>query len=275
MTDHRAQIRATAERRERRESPLRRLVFPAFATAWLLLGYACAVDDENPMVPRRIIDSGGAGLGADGEVLGDANGAPICASYGGAVTAQQLALAVLQSVKQDCRISATVINTTTANHGIQCFQAFVTASFQCDGRTLQAGYKDDDGVPCSRPVDDTLSDADFDAFVEQYRAVLESKGVSAGDIALVLPALLAQRAFVVGDNVADGKYTTCAGACRDAGSACLRDAGAPKDAGADAKVDSGPKDAATDTGPKDSGPKPDTGTDSGPKDSGSDADTGA
>lgn len=260
---------------------IRSVLFPAFCASWLLLGYACAVDDANPVVPRRELDLGtGPGLGPDGEALTDANGAPICASYGGVATAQQLALAVLQTVKLDCRISQTVIQTTTQNHGIQCFQAFVTASFQCDGTTLQGGYKDDDGVVCTRPIDDTLSDADFDAFVERYRQVLKDKGVSAGDVELVVPALLAQRAFVVGDNVQEGKYTTCAANCRDAGAACVRDAGPPppKDAGVDAKTDAGPKDS----GPKDSGgTKPDTGTDSGssgssggPVDSGQDADTG-
>jgi hypothetical protein len=253
--------------------PIRRLMFPAFAGAWLFLGYACAVDDENPIVPRRELDLGKGMLGPDGEALGDANGAPICASYGGIATAQQIALAVLQQVKLDCRISATVIQSTTQNHGIQCFQAFVSASFQCNGATVAAGYKDDEGVPCSRPIDDTLSDADFDAFVQDYQAVLKAKGVSDGDIAAVVPALAAQKAFVVGDNVQEGKYTTCAANCRDAGAACVRDAGPPppKDAGTDAKTDAGPKDAGTDTGAKDAGGG---GTDAAPKDSGSDADTG-
>lgn len=260
--------------------PIRSVILSAFVVSWLCLGYACAVDDENPVVPRRELDLGAADArGPDGEVLVDANGAPICASYGGAATAQQLALAVLQSVMTDCRISKTVVQTTTQNHGIQCFQAFVTASFQCDGATLQSGYKDDLGAPCTRPIDDTLSDADFDAFVERYRLVLEEKGVSDADIDLIVPALEAQRAFVVGDNVQEGKYTTCAANCKDAGAMCVRDAGPPppKDAGPDAKADaSAPKDS----GATDSGTKPDTGSgppDSGsedPKDSGSDdADT--
>lgn len=257
----------------RKPHSTRSLIVPAFCAAWLVLAYACAVDDENPVVPRRELDLGSNGLGPDGEALADANGAPICASYGGITTAQQIALAVLQQVKLDCRISATVTQTTTQNHGIQCFQAFVAASFQCDGATLAAGYKDDVGVVCSRPVDDTLSDADFDAFVQDYQAILKAKGISDGDIAAVVPALIAQKAFVVGDNVQSGKYTTCAGNCKDAGAACVRDAGPPppKDAGP-------PKDSGTDTGaPKDAAPPKDSGgggTDSGPKDSGTDADTG-
>jgi len=254
----------------------RAILLGGLLASWALLAFACSVDDSNPVVPRRNIDE----LTNDGQALDaneNVNGAPICSSYGGISNVKSMALAVLQTVKLDCRISATVVRTQSDNHAIQCLQAFVAASFQCAGLSLSAGIKDDEGVACSRPLDDTLSGADFDAFVADYRSTLIAKGVSEADVDAVLPALQNARAQIVGEGVQEGKYTSCAGNCRDAGgAACNRDAGSPVDAG---NKDSGIKDAGPkDTGPPvDSGPK-DTGApvvDSGPKDTGApDADTG-
>jgi hypothetical protein len=232
---------------------VRPLILGGLLASWIIL--ACSVDDSNPVVGRRDLvslyaDTGAAGDGALVE------GAPICSTYGGKPNAEAIALAVLAMVKTDCRLVNTMVTTVSDNHAIQCWQAFVAASFECDGAKLANGTTDNDGNPCTRPIGDTLSDEDFVAFVEDYQATLLAKGVSQADVNAVLPSLESAKTLVVGNDVPGGKYTGCAANCKDAG-------GIPFDAGA-CNRPAPPKDSGTDTGAKDSGPK-----DSGAKDTGS------
>lgn len=244
-----------------RQTKVRHLFALGLLGAWGAAVFACSVDDSNPVVARRQIDGITNG---EGGFTGDAaNGAPICESYGGTSRAQTFALLAVESVKNDCRISATMVDSVSDNHAIQCFQAFIAAAMQCPGFSIAAGTKDNDGNPCTRPLGDTLSEADLQAFEEDLGITLAAQGMSQGDIAVLTGALDAQKVEIVTESIEPGKYTQCANNCRDAGAACVRDAGPPppKDAGA---KDSG-------TPPKDSGAP----VDSGAKDSGAPADSGA
>lgn len=232
---------------------------------WGAVVFACSVDDDNPVVARRQIDGITNGNGEGGFTGDAANGAPICQNYaGGTQTAQTFALYALEAIKTDCRISATMTQSATVDHAIQCFQSFFAAAEQCPGFSLAAGTKDNDGNECTRPLGDTLSDEDLAAFEEDLGITLSAKGMSAADIAVINAALESQKVAIVTESIQEGKYTQCAANCKDAGAACVRDAGPapPKDAGP-------PKDSGT-TPPKDSGTA-DTGA---PKDSGSPVDSG-
>lgn len=231
---------------------------------WGAVVFACSVDDSNPIVARRDIGLTG-GENGEGGFTGDAtNGVPICQSYGGTPGAQTLALDVLEGIKTDCRISATLIQTDPLgpapnNHAIQCFQSFIAAAMQCPGFSLAEGTTDNNKVTCTRAIGDTLSDADLAAFEEDMGIILTSKNVSSVDVSALVATLDTQKVVLVDDSIESGKYTQCANNCKDAGTACVRDAGPapPKDSGTTPPKDSGttpPKDSGTDTGaPTDSG----------------------
>ncbi len=239
----------------------RALLFSSIVLGWALLGFACSVDDENPLVPRRQLEAS-TGLAAF-EAGGDAAGAPICGSYGGVEGPKAIALAILDAASADCRITRTIAK-AKSEASVQCFQAFVGSKFQCPGVTFgeatssdAGGDGGDGGAACKAALDAVLSNQDFDAFLESVASTLKAKSVSDADFAAVAPAFESARSKLVVGTVPDGKYTACAANCTVGGAACNRDT---------PPADSGPKD----TGPKDTGPK-DTGTDTGPKDAGMDA----
>lgn len=201
----------------------------SFCVTGALLGiYACAPEDENPAAPSR---NRGGSTTADGATATEDPGslptALNCDRWGGPTGVTELANAILDGAKNDCRISP-AINAAMNEHKShlnECFSAFMQSAFRCPGATFTLGKTEDSkGDECRTQAPGVeLSERDYTALNEVMKDVVEGRNFTADevrDMAIVLQNAKLQ--LVVNDEVPRDKYTRCAANCTSGGEACVR-----------------------------------------------------
>jgi hypothetical protein len=201
------------------------VVLGCCVAVWTVLA-ACSVEDENPPTSRNRGTNTGAdgstGTGADGTAP---SGAPLCGKYGGLDGVKGIAAAIVAAAKADCRISPVVSNAEAerGTHFKECFDQFVGGGFQCPGVSFSLGQtKDSEGDPCNSQMPGVrFTDRDFNAFSENVKKGLESKGLTADEIRAIAPVFEGARLKLVNDP-SKTKHAQCAPSCQQGGDACIR-----------------------------------------------------
>lgn len=222
----------------------RMIVLGGFVGIWGILA-ACSVEDENPATTRTrgtgsTLDASPSGEGGSSETP---KGAPLCGNFGGADGIANLALDILGAAGNDCRISPAIgdaLNERPKNSR-QCFTMFVQSGFQCPGISFSLGQtKDTDDETCNSQLPGVkFSNRDFNAFLEDVKKALETKGLNADQVRQIAPVFEGARLKLVVDQ-SNTKHRECAPSCATGGEACIRpipdggnkpDTGSPQDSG--------------------------------------------
>ncbi|HMJ16220.1 MAG TPA: hypothetical protein VK524_32625, partial [Polyangiaceae bacterium] len=133
--------------------------------------------------------------------------------------------AAVSAVAGDCRINTffTTLPETQLTHVVQCLTIQTQELFGCAGVSY-LGSRDMAGVACRTMTeahrDLNISDADFDAFIEDVVAGLTTAGVSSEDIGRAAPTLLGLKPTIVTPDAGAGLTQ---GECRDGGTDAATD----------------------------------------------------
>jgi len=162
---------------------------------------------------------GGAGGGSGGTGTGGAGGGAqtLCEKYGGASNIDSVIRSnVIPEIAGDCRISTffTSLSEDGLNHVVDCLSIQAQELFQCEGVSY-AGSMDSQGVACRSMTQAHqglgITQADFDALIEDVVAGLTEAGVEDTDIAAAAPALLGMQEAIVESEATDPSMSSCDG----------------------------------------------------------------
>ncbi len=166
--------------------------------------------------------SGGSSAGSGGSG-GSGGTASLCAKYGGATAVAGVVKDnVFPAIAGDCRISAwfTSLTPNTQTHVLECLTIQTQEVFGCEGVTYAGSSSSI--APCRSMADAHanlgISDADFDALVEDVAAGLTEAGVEATDIQAAAPVLLGLKNDIVEDTSGANTKAACAASGGAAGS---------------------------------------------------------
>ena len=151
-------------------------------------------------------DADGQPDGADDEMQNDGNQTQpltLCAKYGGADNvASVVKNDVIGAIAADCRVNSffTELGSDAFTRVEDCLTIQVQELFSCDGVTY-AGAEASNGLPCrsmaTAHVGLGISDADFNALIEDVVLGLGGAGVEEDDIMAAAPALLGMQDDIV------------------------------------------------------------------------------
>jgi hypothetical protein len=212
---------------------MRRSMITAIAVLSAVVGLQACSDDSSDE------GSGGTGTGASGGTGGSSTGgtggsgtggtggsgtggtggssATLCEKYGGPTTIDgAIRTKVIPEIAGDCRIN-TFFTTLTAEalaHVTDCLSIQAQELFQCEGVTY-AGSEDSQGVACRSMIEAHeglgISQADFDALIEDVAAGLAAAGVEDADIAAAAPALIGMQDTIVESESTEPTQPACDG----------------------------------------------------------------
>ncbi|MCA9627719.1 MAG: hypothetical protein KC766_08640 [Myxococcales bacterium] len=155
--------------------------------------------------------SGGSSAGGSGGSGGDGS---LCEKYGGANNVASVVKDnVFPAIAGDCRISAwfTSLTDNMQTHVLECLTIQTQEVFGCAGVTYAGSSSS--VAPC-RSMSEAhanlgISDADFDALIEDVAAGLTEAGVEAADIQAAAPVLLGLKSDIVEDTSGTNTKATC------------------------------------------------------------------
>lgn len=139
----------------------------------------------------------------------------LCKKYGGTDAIGQVVQDdVIGAIAGDCRINAffTALSEESFTRVHDCLTIQVQELFECEGVTYR-GSKDSNGHTCRNMQNAhagvSVSDADFDALIEDVVAGLQEAGVEQDDIETAAPALLGMRSDIVEVDNDKNNYSIC------------------------------------------------------------------
>jgi hypothetical protein len=166
----------------------------------------CSSGSAAPPVPVAVAvvanAEADAGAAAPVEPATAAADGPLCAKYGGMATVRQVTRQLLDGISADCRIRAFFSGLTGAGgqRVRDCLSLQIGELFGCAGVTYARAYADN-GLECrgmrKSHIGLGITDADFDALLENVALSLTAAGVERQDLESAAGALLALRPQIV------------------------------------------------------------------------------
>lgn len=182
-------------------------------TVGFLALFTFACDGDDPAADGAG-GNGGASTGGNGSGGGSSD-TSLCAKYGGADNVESVVKnQVVGAIAGDCRINTffTSLGEDAFTRVNDCLAIQVQELFGCAGVTY-VGSKDSNGQMCRSMSEAHLglgiSQADFDALIEDVVAGLSEAGVEQADIDAAAPALLGMQDDIVEQDFDENTKSMC------------------------------------------------------------------
>lgn len=200
---------------------MRRILMGALALSVTLVG--CGEDASEPEDGGGMA-SGGSESGSGGKMSsgsGGKNNMPdetLCAKYGGVSVVEKVVKEnVVGAIAGDCRINSffTSLSDDSLTRLSDCLAIQVEELFGCEDVTYE-GSEASNGLACRSMTKAhaglDISQADFDALIEDVVAGLQEAGVEQKDIEAAAPALLGMSNDIVASDRSKNTMPMCEGA---------------------------------------------------------------